>query len=157
MSQIVLRLESWTKPIRSALLRFPQTLFRGARLRSAAPVSWRFLGKPFPAILGQKNPHARGQTLLRHLALCSFALLYFEFAANAQTPQTLSVPADSPRWNLEAEAKVADYLGRKSIFLDGGAAVLKDFEMRDGVIDVDVATPAMRGFFGVQFRITADG
>jgi hypothetical protein len=29
--------------------------------------------------------------------------------------------------------------------------------MRDGVIDVDVATPASRGFFGIQFRIAADG
>src|SRR4051812_12534588 len=28
--------------------------------------------------------------------------------------------------------------------------------MRDGVIDVDVATPAIRGFFGMQFRL-ADG
>jgi hypothetical protein len=29
--------------------------------------------------------------------------------------------------------------------------------MRDGVIDVDVATNAARGFFGIQFRIAADG
>jgi hypothetical protein len=29
--------------------------------------------------------------------------------------------------------------------------------MRDGVIDVDVATPARRGFFGIQFRIANDG
>jgi NADH:ubiquinone oxidoreductase subunit len=48
-------------------------------------------------------------------------------------------------------------LGRKCILLDGGAAVLKDFEMRDGVIDVDVATGARRGFFGMQFRIEGDG
>jgi hypothetical protein len=75
---------------------------------------------------------------------------------NVQT-QTLSVPADSPRWDLQGEAKVTEYLGRKCIFLDGGAAVLKDFEMRDGVIDVDVATTANRGFFGFDFRIGADG
>jgi hypothetical protein len=42
------------------------------------------------------------------------------------------------------------------LLLDGGVATLKDFEMRDGVIDVDVATPASRGFIGIQFRI-ADG
>jgi len=28
--------------------------------------------------------------------------------------------------------------------------------MRDGVVDVDVATPASRGFFGIQFRIADD-
>ena len=52
---------------------------------------------------------------------------------------------------------MAEYQGRKCILLDGGAAVVKDFEMRDGVIDVDVATPAKRGFFGIQFRIADDG
>ena len=29
--------------------------------------------------------------------------------------------------------------------------------MRDGIIDVDVSTPASRGFFGIQFRIANDG
>jgi hypothetical protein len=72
-------------------------------------------------------------------------------------PQPLSVPADSPHWVLEGQAKAAEYQGRKCLFLDGGAATLQDFEMRDGVIDVDVATPASRGFFGFQFRIAADG
>jgi hypothetical protein len=73
------------------------------------------------------------------------------------SPQTLSVPVDSPRWDLQGQAKVADYQGRKWLSLDGAAAVLKDFEMRDGVIDVDVATPAKRGFFGIQFRVADNG
>ena len=77
----------------------------------------------------------------------------FESTAGSQMSQTLSVPADSPRWNLEGQAKAAEYQGRKCLFLDGGAATLKDLEMRDGVVDVDVATPASRGFFGIQFRI----
>lgn len=75
----------------------------------------------------------------------------------AQQLQTLSLPPDSPRWEFEAEAKPTEYLGRKAIYLNGGAAVVKDFEMRDGVIDVDVATPANRGFFGIQFRIANEG
>lgn len=71
--------------------------------------------------------------------------------------QTLSVPADSSRWDLEGQAKVAEFQGRKSLLLDGGAAVLKDFEMRDGVIDVDAAISAKRGFVGFDFRIDPDG
>ena len=94
--------------------------------------------------------------MFRHFALWALAL-FFVPAAQSQTPPTFSVPADSPRWDLQGQAKVVDYQGRKSLFLDGGAAVLNDFEMRDGVIDVDVATPASRGFFGIQFRITGDG
>jgi hypothetical protein len=89
-----------------------------------------------------------------------FALLLL-FAAitqvvHAQTTQSQSIPPDSPRWELEGKAKPTDYQNRKSLFLDGGAAVLKDFQMRDAVIDVDVATPASRGFFGIQFRISDD-
>jgi len=72
-------------------------------------------------------------------------------------PAPLLVPPDSPQWDLQGVAKVAEYQDRKCLALDGGAAILKDFEMRDAVIDVDVATPARRGFFGIQFRIADDG
>jgi len=94
--------------------------------------------------------------MLRHLALCLLAVV-FESAAYSQTSQTLSVPPDSPRWDLQGQAKATEYQGRKCLFLDGAAAVLKDLEMRDGVVDVDVATPASRGFFGLQFRVADDG
>jgi hypothetical protein len=83
--------------------------------------------------------------------------LLFTSAAYSQTPQMLSLPADSPRWDLQGQAKVAEYQGRKCLLIDGGAAIVKDFEMRDAVIDVDVATPAIRGFFGLDVRIDADG
>jgi hypothetical protein len=96
----------------------------------------------------------------RRLAADAFVLLCaFTAASAAAAPQsgTLPVPPDSPRWDMQGGAKVDEYLGRKCILLDGGAAILKDFEMRDGVIDVDVATGARRGFFGMQFRIEGDG
>jgi hypothetical protein len=96
--------------------------------------------------------------MLRQLTRCVLALLVASLAC-AQGPSSspISVPADSPRWALEGQAKPAEYQGRKCLFLDGGGATLNDFEMRDGVIDVDVATPASRGFFGIQFRISSDG
>lgn len=81
----------------------------------------------------------------------------FEFSAHSQTQRALSVPPDSPRWDLQGQARATEYQGRKCLFLDGGAAILNDLEMRDGVVDVDVATPASRGFFGFQFRIAKDG
>jgi len=95
----------------------------------------------------------------RHLAVCSLVLLLacaVESQA-AQAPQKLSISTDSPRWDLQGQAKTTEYQGRKCLLLDGGAAILKDFEMRDGIIDVDVATPASRGFFGMQFRLDQDG
>ena len=48
-------------------------------------------------------------------------------SASDFAPQTLSIPADSPRWDLQGEAKVSEYLGRKCIALEGGAAIVKDF------------------------------
>ena len=97
--------------------------------------------------------------LPRHLAVCALVVLFACAAESqtAQTPQKLSIPSDSPRWELQGQAKPVEYQGRKSLYLDGGAAILKDFEMRDGIIDVDVATPATRGFFGMQFRLDKDG
>jgi len=92
--------------------------------------------------------------MVRRVALCA---ILFGTVAHSQPSQTLTLPPDSPRWELEGEAKPTEYKGRKCLLLDGGAAVVKDFEMRDGVIDVDVATPAGRGFFGIQFRIANDG
>jgi hypothetical protein len=92
--------------------------------------------------------------------LSALVLLFLAAAVSSgqeAIPQTLSVPADSPRWDLQGEAKVAEYQGRKSLMLNGGAAILKDFEMRDGVIDVDVSTPAKRGFVGFDFRLDKDG
>src|SRR5678815_1824557 len=90
----------------------------------------------------------------RHVALATFLI---GSAVTAQTSQTVSIPPDSPRWELEGQARTAEYLGRRCLYLDGGAAILKDLEMRDGVIDVDVATTAARGFFGIDFRIVDDG
>jgi len=97
------------------------------------------------------------------LLICARLLAFPVFAstlaitAHAQTAQPLSVPPDSSRWDLQGEAKLAEYQGRKAILIDGGAAILKDFEMRDAIIDVDVATPAARGFFGFDIRIDPDG
>ena len=86
---------------------------------------------------------------MRHLAPF---LIVLASAAYAE-----SIPPESKRWELQGQAKPAEYQGRKCLFLDGGEAILNDFEMRDGVLDVDVATPANRGFFGFQFRIDKNG
>jgi len=91
--------------------------------------------------------------------VCSGLLLCLAASmALSQTAGTLlSIPADSPRWDRQGKVQTSEFLGRACLSLDGGAAVVKDFAMRDGVVDVDVATPAVRGFFGIQFRIANEG
>ena len=88
-------------------------------------------------------------------AALPLAVAFFATVAHlgAQTPKTLALPPDSTHWTLEGKAEVTEYLGRRCLMLDGGAATVRDFELGDGVIDMDVATPAARGFFGLQFRV----
>ena len=78
-------------------------------------------------------------------------------SAAAGRPDTLQGARDPARWDLQGNAKPIVYRGRPCLQLDGGAALLKDVELTDGVVDVDVATPATRGFFGIQFRLDHDG
>ena len=99
----------------------------------------------------------RFQRILLALVMACIASSMAAQGTAGQSAQTLSIPPDSPRWQLEGQAKPAEYLGRKCLYMDGAAAIVKDFEMRDGVLDVDVATPASRGFFGFDFRIDEKG
>jgi hypothetical protein len=99
--------------------------------------------------------NSKMNSLLRTSLFLVAAVPLFSFLAHAQ--QSVSVPPDSPRWQLEGQANPTEYQGRKCLHLDGGAATLKDLVLSDGVIDVDVATPAKRGFLGMQFRIANDG
>ncbi|KAB2881311.1 hypothetical protein F9K33_00775 [bacterium] len=94
--------------------------------------------------------------MFRSIALCAL-ILFITTAAQSQTSQSISVPADTLHWSLGGRANITEHQGRQSIFLNGGSAELSDFEMRDGVIDVDVSTPAKRGFFGIQFRLDNEG
>ncbi len=94
--------------------------------------------------------------MFRHLAVLTL-LAALGTSARAQDSTTLAAPADTAHWDLEGNAKIVQKDGRAAIELDGAAAVLKNFELRDGVMDVDVATPAIHGFFGIQFRLDGDG
>src|SRR4029453_15971512 len=99
-----------------------------------------------------------GEAMPLHDALRWFTPAALAIAgAGAAHAEALALPPDSPRWQLEGRAKPDEYQGRRVLSLDGGAAIVKDFEMRDGVVDVDGATPAARGFFGFEFRVADDG
>lgn len=85
-------------------------------------------------------------------ATLSVALLGLTVAASPQTPDSLAIAPDSSRWELEGNAKVTQFQGRSSLFLNGGAATVKKFEMRDGIVDVDVATTATRDLLAFNFE-----
>ena len=88
----------------------------------------------------------------RFLITLCMAIVLFSAPLFAQS-DPIPIPADSPRWDLQGQASVVEHGGRMSLALDGGAAVLKDFEMRDGVVDVDF--PAARGMVAERHEAAA--
>lgn len=63
----------------------------------------------------------------------------------------------SPRWTInDKDARLEEHLGRPSLFLQGGKAVLKDANFEDGTIEVDMAAPRQRAFMGACFRVFDD-
>lgn len=93
--------------------------------------------------------------MLRFLLACTMALLVAR-TAWSETTGVLSVPPDTTRWSLAGKAEVTEYEGRPCLYLDGAEATVRGLELRDGIIDVDVTTPASRGFFGIEFRMASD-
>ncbi|MGN6393628.1 MAG: hypothetical protein ACTHM9_15480 [Gemmatimonadales bacterium] len=102
-----------------------------------------------PGVIAAPSVRARPRDLA---PLFIVAALLAPLAAAAQMAGAIAVPPDSSRWIFEGTAGVGEYLGRRCVMLDGGAATVKDVDLRDGVIDMDVGTSAKRGFFGIQFR-----
>lgn len=68
------------------------------------------------------------------------------------------IPFDSNQWEIKAEeSKLEDYLGKKSLFLKGGFAIIKDSNFTDGILEYDVAFENERGFLGGVWRLQDDG
>jgi len=64
------------------------------------------------------------------------------------------IPFTSDRWQFSAqESEIVDYLGRESLYLNGGLAVVTDAEFTDGVIQFEIAFDKQRGFPGVVWRL----
>ena len=64
------------------------------------------------------------------------------------------IPFDSDRWEITAnQSKIENYLGKQSLLLKGGLAIIKDSQFTDGIIEYDVALDQERGFMGVVWRL----
>jgi len=63
---------------------------------------------------------------------------------------------DASRWNIiDPEARAMTYLGRPSLFLDNGIALLRDSSFADGTIEFDMAMHGHPSFGGVAFRVAS--
>jgi hypothetical protein len=74
--------------------------------------------------------------------------------ALALAPMQEADPPFAPsRWSIDdAGARTVPYLGRPSLFLDNGMALLKTPAFGDGTIEVDIALHGHPSFAGIVFR-----
>jgi len=94
---------------------------------------------------------------MQKLSIC-LATAFFCVLASSVNVSSQTVPFDSERWEIQAkESKVTDYLGRKSLYLQSGFAVVKDSQFTDGVIEFDIAVSEERGFMGAFWRMQDSG
>lgn len=71
----------------------------------------------------------------------------------APVAQDRTVAFDSGRWTvLDPGGRLMPYLGRPSLYLEGGIAIVADANFGDGTIEFDVAIHGNAGFAGVVFR-----
>jgi glyoxylase-like metal-dependent hydrolase (beta-lactamase superfamily II) len=69
-----------------------------------------------------------------------------------------SVPFDDERWEIEGvETELVDYLGQAALKIKGGTALLPDLDIKNGLVEFDVAVAEERGFAGLVFRVQNEG
>ena len=75
-----------------------------------------------------------------------------------EPPPAENVPFDDERWQfLGNEHEVVEHLGRTALRMKGAAALLPELEIRNGVVEFDIAVSGERGFAGALFRYLGAG
>lgn len=75
------------------------------------------------------------------------------FCVNLFAVQAHAQDFDATKWTLsERGTSVVEHLGRQSLRINNGFAILNDTSFKDGIISFDIAMPEGRGFGGVFFR-----
>lgn len=69
-----------------------------------------------------------------------------------------SIGFDATQWEIKDDkARRENYLGRDSLYLTSGYALLKGVNFENGVIEVDIAAPNTPSFVGIVFRAEGTG
>ncbi|MCI0444143.1 hypothetical protein L0152_13155 [bacterium] len=88
------------------------------------------------------------KSLLCFLSACFIQLVL------AQSSYSVTVPFDDNLWEIKAkEHKVLNYLGRQTLYLKSGIAVVEDSQFTDGIIEFDIAFSGERAFMGAFWRM----
>jgi glyoxylase-like metal-dependent hydrolase (beta-lactamase superfamily II) len=67
------------------------------------------------------------------------------------------IPFDDERWQFNAvEYEIVDHLGQQALKIKGGTAMLPDINIRNALVEFDIAVTPDRGFAGLIFRSQDD-
>lgn len=70
-----------------------------------------------------------------------------------EPPPPEAVPFDDERWQIEAEEfEIVEYLGQIALKIKGGGAILPEIDIKNALVEFDVAITPERGFAGLMFR-----
>lgn len=70
----------------------------------------------------------------------------------------VSVPFSDEAWTIEAQNhEIVEHLGKEALKIRGGAAMLEDLDIRNAIVEFDVAITEDRGFVGLVFRQGDEG
>ena len=109
------------------------------------------------------RPAARG---LRHrIAFCTLLVAGFAASPVSASPvQPIQVPMSAENFEIPAPKagsptggpQFVQFLGRRAVYLPSGLIGVKGSKLRDGTIDVDVASKPGGLFAGIAFRVESD-
>ena len=89
-----------------------------------------------------------GKNMLKQVFAAALTFC-FALPLHAQT-----IPFDSNRWEIDSkESRVEEYLGRQSLFLERGLALVKNSKFLNGVIEFDITFSPERCFVGSVWRV----
>lgn len=71
------------------------------------------------------------------------------------TAQSQDVPLTPEAWIATDSLKFVPYLGRPSVYINRGVALVRGASLEDGTLDLDLAASETTNFLGVAFRATA--
>lgn len=87
-----------------------------------------------------------------HVRFITMGLWLLTNACAQSTSQT--IPFDTDGWVINAdESRIEEYLGRRSLVLVNGSAIIEDSDFTNGIIEFDIAFDAQRGFHGARWRV----
>ncbi len=91
--------------------------------------------------------------ILKALSLAAFAAL-----AATTDARTSEIPFSDSRWSFTGDdTRVERFVGRESLRMRTGRAVLRDVSFGDGTIEFDMSVTPYRSFTSVQFRMQNEG